>query len=276
MTHVANKVVAVTGAASGIGRALAMHLTKQGAHVALADVNAPGLEETARMLGNAGVKVTTHLVDVRSRDAVYAFAADVERQHGGADVIVNNAGLTVRASLESVTYDDFELVVGVNMWGVIYGCKAFLPLFRKRGAGHIVNISSINAMVPFRENGPYNISKYAVLGLSETLAQELQGEPIHVTCVHPGGIRTNIVRNARGHSESDAALFDKIARTSAEEAAAAIAHGIEKNKEQVFIGLDAKALATAKRLAPHWIVHQTASMMRRLDRRRAAAPTKPG
>jgi NAD(P)-dependent dehydrogenase (short-subunit alcohol dehydrogenase family) len=274
MTHVANKVVAITGAASGIGRALAMHLTRQGAHVALADVNAPGLEETARMLGSSGVKVTTHLVDVRSRDAVYTFAADVEKQHGGADVIVNNAGLTVRAALETVSYEDFELVIGVNMWGVIYGCKAFLPLFRKRGAGHIVNISSINAMVPFRENGPYNISKYAVLGLSETLVQELQGEPIHVTCVHPGGIRTNIVRNARGHSESDAALFDKIARTSPEEAAAVIAHGIEKNKEQVFIGLDAKALATAKRLVPHWIVHQTASMMRRLDRRRGASPAK--
>ncbi|HEY5147241.1 MAG TPA: SDR family oxidoreductase, partial [Polyangiaceae bacterium] len=202
-----------------------------------------------------------------SREAVYAYAADVEKQHGGADIVINNAGLTVRAALEDVSYEDFELVIGVNMWGVIYGCKAFLPLFRKRGAGHIVNISSINAMVPFSQNGPYNISKYAVLGLSETLMQELQGQPIRVTCVHPGGIRTNIVRNARGHSASDALLFDKIARTSADEAAAIITSGIEKNKEQVFVGLDAKALATAKRLVPRWIVHQTATVMRRLDRR---------
>jgi NAD(P)-dependent dehydrogenase (short-subunit alcohol dehydrogenase family) len=267
MTQVANKVVAVTGAASGIGRALALRLASKGAHVALADVNQAGLEETARMLAGAGVKVTTHAVDVRSREAVYAYAADVEKQHGGADVVINNAGLTVRAALEDVSYEDFELVIGVNMWGVIYGCKAFLPLFRKRGGGHIVNISSINAMVPFSENGPYNISKYAVLGLSETLMQELQGQPIQVTCVHPGGIRTNIVRNARGHSASDAALFDKIARTSADEAAAVITSGIEKNKEQVFVGLDAKALATAKRLVPRWIVHQTATVMRRLDRR---------
>jgi NAD(P)-dependent dehydrogenase (short-subunit alcohol dehydrogenase family) len=267
MTQVANKVVAVTGAASGIGRALALRLASKGAHLALADVNPAGLEETARMLGGAGVKVTTHGVDVRSREAVYAYAADVEKQHGGADIVINNAGLTVRAALEDVSYDDFELVIGVNMWGVIYGCKAFLPLFRKRGAGHIVNISSINAMVPFSQNGPYNISKYAVLGLSETLVQELQGQPIRVTCVHPGGIRTNIVRNARGHSASDAALFDKIARTSADEAAAIITRGIEKNKEQIFVGLDAKALATAKRLVPHWIVHQTATVMRRLDRR---------
>jgi NAD(P)-dependent dehydrogenase (short-subunit alcohol dehydrogenase family) len=267
MTQLANKVVAVTGAASGIGRALARLLADKGAHVALADVNASGLAETASLLDRARGKVTTHVVDVRSRDAVYAYAADVAEQHGGADVVINNAGLTVRATIEDVTYEDFELVIGVNMWGVIYGCKAFLPLLRARGAGHIVNISSINAMVPFSQNGPYNISKYAVLGLSETLMQELQGEPIRVTCVHPGGIRTNIVRNARGHSASDAAMFDKIARTSAEVAAATIVSGVEKNREQVFIGLDAKALAMAKRLVPHWIVHQTATVMRRIERR---------
>jgi NAD(P)-dependent dehydrogenase (short-subunit alcohol dehydrogenase family) len=267
MTQLANKVVAVTGAASGIGRALARLLADKGAHVALADVNALGLAETASLLDRARGKVTTHVVDVRSRDAVYAYAADVAKQHGGADVVINNAGLTVRATIEDVTYEDFELVIGVNMWGVVYGCKAFLPLLRARGAGHIVNISSINAMVPFSQNGPYNISKYAVLGLSETLMQELQGEPIRVTCVHPGGIRTNIVRNARGHSASDAAMFDKIARTSADAAAATIVSGVEKNREQVFIGLDAKALAMAKRLVPHWIVHQTATVMRRIERR---------
>ena len=267
MTQLANKVVAVTGAASGIGRALARVLADKGAHVALADVNASGLAETASLLDRARGKVTTHVVDVRSREAVYAYAADVAKQHGGADVVINNAGLTVRATIEDVTYEDFELVIGVNMWGVIYGCKAFLPLLRARGAGHIVNISSINAMVPFSQNGPYNISKYAVLGLSETLMQELQGEPIRVTCVHPGGIRTNIVRNARGHSASDAAMFDKIARTSADAAAATIVSGVEKNREQVCIGLDAKALAMAKRLVPHWIVHQTATVMRRIERR---------
>jgi hypothetical protein len=267
MTKIKDKVVAVTGAASGIGRALAMRLVAKGAHVALSDVNEVGLRETAGMLGGAAGKVTTHVVDVRSRDAVEGYAADVERQHGGVDIIINNAGLTVRASVEEISYEDFELVIDVNMWGVIYGTKAFLPQLRRRPEGHIVNISSINAMVPFVRNGPYNISKYAVLALSETLVQELAGEPIRVTCVHPGGIRTNIVRNAKGIGATDAALFDRIARTSPETAAETILSGVEKNKQQVFVGLDAKALAAAKRLFPHWIVRRTGAVMRRLERK---------
>jgi NAD(P)-dependent dehydrogenase (short-subunit alcohol dehydrogenase family) len=267
MTKMKDKVVAVTGAASGIGRALAVHLAAKGASVAIADVNEAGLLETAGMLTGAPVKVTTHVLDVRDREAVYRYAREVEQQHGGADVIINNAGLTVRATLEEVSYEDFELVIDVNMWGVIYGAKAFLPLLRKRPEGHIVNISSINAMVPFAKNGPYNISKYAVLALSETLGQELQGESIRVSCVHPGGIRTNIIRNSRGFSGGDAAMFDRIARTTAEKAAAVIVAGVEKNREQIFVGLDAKALAAAKRLVPHWIVHRTADVMKRLDRR---------
>jgi NAD(P)-dependent dehydrogenase (short-subunit alcohol dehydrogenase family) len=267
MTKMKDKVVAVTGAASGIGRALAVHLAAKGAHVAISDVNEAGLRETASMLTGAPVRVTTHVVDVRNREAVYRYASEVERQHGHADVIINNAGLTVRATLEEVSYEDFQLVIDVNMWGVIYGAKAFLPLLRKRPEGHIVNISSINAMVPFSKNGPYNISKYAVLGLSETLVQELQGESIRVSCVHPGGIRTNIVRNSKGAGPGDAAIFDKIARTTPEKAAEVIVAGVEKNKQQIFVGLDAKALAAEKRVVPHWIVHQTASVMKRLDRR---------
>ncbi len=268
MTKMKDKVVAVTGAASGIGRAIAVHLASKGANVAISDVNEAGLRETAGLLAGAAVKITSHVVDVRSQKAVERYALDAEQQHGGVDIVINNAGLTVRATLEDVSYEDFELVIDVNMWGVIYGCKSFLPLLRKRPEGHIVNISSINAMVPFVQNGPYNISKYAVLGLSETLMQELQGTPIRVTCVHPGGIRTNIVRNSKGTNKGDVALFDKIARTSAEQAAAVIVSGVERNKERVLVGADAKAMAAAKRLAPNWMVHGTATLMRRLERRR--------
>jgi NAD(P)-dependent dehydrogenase (short-subunit alcohol dehydrogenase family) len=268
MTQVKDKVVAITGAASGIGRALAQRLAAKGASLAISDVNEAGLRETAALLGAVDGNVSTHVVDVRRREAVYRYADEVERQHGGADIVINNAGLTVRASIEEISYEDFELVIAVNMWGVIYGTKAFLPLLRKRPEGHIVNISSINAMVPFIKNGPYNISKYAVLGLSETLIQELQGQPIHVTCVHPGGIRTNIVRNSKGTNEGDAVMFDKIARTTPEKAAEAIVAGIEKNKEQVFVGMDAKAMATAKRIAPRWVVHRAATVMHRLEKRR--------
>jgi NAD(P)-dependent dehydrogenase (short-subunit alcohol dehydrogenase family) len=249
MTTIQGKVVAVTGAASGIGRALAVELVQRGARVALSDVNAAGLAETAQLVGDSG-KVSTHIVDVRERSAVERYALEVKAQHGGADVIINNAGVTARASIEDISYEDFEFVIDVNLWGVIYGTKAFLPLFRERGAGHIVNISSINAMVPFSKNGPYNISKYAVHGLNETLMQELRGGPIHVTSVHPGGIQTNIANSARHMSSDEAKAFGRIAMTSASAAAKTIIRAIEKNQERVHVGLDSKLMYAAKRTMP--------------------------
>jgi NAD(P)-dependent dehydrogenase (short-subunit alcohol dehydrogenase family) len=267
MTQIKNKVVAVTGAASGIGRALAQLLVEKGASVALADVNEVGLRETASTLGSS-TKVTTHVVDVRKREAVAQYAREVEAQHGGADIIINNAGLTVRAGVEEISYEDFALVIDVNLWGVVHGVKEFLPLLRKRPEGHIVNIASINAMVPFLKNAPYNVSKYAVFGFNETLIQEFQGQSIHVTGVHPGGIRTNIVRNSKLANKGDAAFFDKLARTSADEAARVILAGVERNKEQVFVGSDAKIMYAAKRLAPHWIVHRAAKIMHGMEKKR--------
>jgi NAD(P)-dependent dehydrogenase (short-subunit alcohol dehydrogenase family) len=249
MTKLAGKVVAVTGAGSGIGRALAVELIARGADVALSDVNEVGLAETMALLRGTG-RATSHTVDVRDRAAVARYAAEVEAEHGGADVIINNAGLAVRASIEAMSYEDFALVIDVNLWGVVHGTKEFLPLFRKRGAGHIVNISSINAMVPFAKNGPYNAAKYAVLGFSETLMQELRGEPIRVTCVHPGGIKTNIARNGRGVSEAEAKFFERIAMTSPRKAAQTILRGVERDQERVYIGADALVMAAAKRLAP--------------------------
>ena len=249
VTQIKDKVVAVTGAASGIGRALAQLLTQEGAHVALADVNEAGLRETAELCARE-VKVTTHVVDVRNRAAVERWAREAEAAHGGVDVIINNAGLTVRISVEEASYEDFELVLGVNLWGVIYGCKAFLPLLRKRPEGHIVNVSSINGMVPFAKNGPYNVSKYGVLGFTETLMQELNGQSVRVTCVHPGGIRTNIVRNSRGTTQEEVEEFDRIAMTSPDQAAKVIVRGIRKNKQRVYIGMDAKLMAFAKRMMP--------------------------
>ena len=249
MTVLEGKVVAVTGAGSGIGRALAQALVGRGAHVALADVNEEGLAQTvATLVGST--KVTSHRVDVRNRTAVEAYAADVKAQHGGADIIINNAGVTSRASIEECSYEDLEFVLGVNLWGAIYGTKAFFPLMRERGGGHIVNISSINAFVPFPRNGPYNMSKYAVHGLSETLMQELAGDTIHVTSVHPGGVKTNIANSARHVPQEQAERFNRVARTTPEEAARVILDAVESNKERVFVGVDAKVMAAAKRVAP--------------------------
>jgi NAD(P)-dependent dehydrogenase (short-subunit alcohol dehydrogenase family) len=249
MTKIAGSVVAVTGAGSGIGRALSTALVARGAHVALSDVDEAGLSATVANLRGSG-RVTSHVVDVRKRAEVARYAAEVEAEHGGADVIINNAGLAVRASVEDMSYEDFALVIDVNLWGVVHGTKEFLPLFRRRGGGHVVNISSINAMVPFAKNGPYNAAKYAVLGFSETLMQELRGEPIRVTCVHPGGIKTNIARNGRGVSAAEAAFFDRVAMTSPGAAAETILRGVERDRARVYIGADAMLMAAAKRIAP--------------------------
>lgn len=265
MTMISGKVVAVTGAASGIGRALAQTLAAEGAHLAIADVNEAGLRETAAMLP-PHTQVTQHRVDVRDRAAVEAFAQAVKAAHGGADVIINNAGLATRVSIEDSTYEDLELVIGVNLWGVIHGTKAFFPLFRERGAGHIVNIASINAMVPFPLNGPYNISKYGVYGLNETLMQELRGQTIRVTSVHPGGVRTNIVLNGRNMGEDQAKAFARVARTSPGRAARVIVDGIKNNRQRVFVGVDSKIMATAKRIAPGPVVALTGMITERVWR----------
>jgi short-subunit dehydrogenase len=269
MTKIAGNVAVVTGAASGIGRALAVELVARGAHVALSDVNEAGLRETAALLRTSS-KVTTHRVDVRDWSAMQQHAADVKAAHGGADIIINNAGLAVRGTVEAMSYEDFKLVIDVNLWGVVHGTKAFFPLLRERGAGHIVNIASINSLVPFHQNGPYNVSKYAVYGLNETLMQELSGDTIHVTSVHPGGIQTNIANNAKGVSEDDAKFFNKIAMTSAKSAATTIVRAIEKNQEKIFVGVDAKFMASAKRLLPTLTVKAVGALSKNPGRRKTA------
>ena len=196
MKILTDRVAAVTGAASGIGRALATNLAAKGCHLAISDVNEQGLRETANLVAHKNAKVTTHIVDVADRDQVYRYAEDVVNQHGRVNIIINNAGVAVGDSIECVSYEDFEWVVGINFWGVVYGTKAFLPYLKKEPEGHIVNISSINGIIPNPYNAPYCATKFAVKGFTETLSQEMRGTSVGVTCVHPGGIGTNIIRNA--------------------------------------------------------------------------------
>jgi len=259
MKSLADKVAAVTGAASGIGRALAANLADRGCHLAVSDINRQGLEETAALVANRKVKVTTHVVDVADRDQVYAYAGDVVKQHGRANIIINNAGVAVADCIEEVSYEDFEWIVNINFWGVVYGTKAFLPYLKKEPEGHIVNISSINGIVPNPYNGPYCATKFAVKGFTETLSQELRGTSVGVTVVHPGGIATNIVRNARirrslnpdmTQEELAVAFDEKVVKNTADFAAHAIISGIEKNRQRVLIGGDAKFLDRLTRLFP--------------------------
>jgi NAD(P)-dependent dehydrogenase (short-subunit alcohol dehydrogenase family) len=256
MKDLKNKVAVVTGAGSGIGRQLAHQLAKAGAELVLADVAQKNLEATVGEV-HGKTKITSHVVDVSKRDQVYALCDAALKDHGHVDIVINNAGVTVLQPLDEVSYADFEWVMNVNFWGVVYGTLAFLQHLKTRPEASIVNISSVNGFVPFPNNGPYNCSKYAVYGFNETLHQELASSNVLVTSVHPGGIKTNIVRNAKvvsSPSGNDKAhitsRFDSIARTSAEDAAKAIVGAIKGKKKKLLIGLDAHAMDLAKRLMP--------------------------
>jgi len=256
--NLSGKVAVVTGAGSGIGRAVAGELARQGCHVALADVNEAGLAETLQGLLGLPVTVTTHVVDVSSRDAVERLAAEVIERHGAVHILINNAGVAVAERAEKIPYEDFEWLMGINFWGVIYGCTAFLPHMRAAGEGHIVNISSVFGLIGMPTQAAYNASKFAVRGYTEALDQELENTPIRVSCVCPGGIRTEIVRNARVPGASGAmpskkelaGTFDKLARTSAEEAGATIVRGIQNDRKRILIGADARMINLIVRLFP--------------------------
>jgi len=256
MKNLQNKVAVVTGAGSGIGRQLAHQLARAGAELVLADVAEKNLQQTVGEIYGQ-TKITSRVVDVSKRDQVYALADAAIKAHGNVDIVINNAGLTVLQRLDEVSYEDFELVMNVNFWGVVYGTLAFLPHLKQRPEASVVNISSVNGFVPFPTNGPYNCSKYAVYGFNETLHQELADTNVVVTSVHPGGIKTNIVRNAKVHASPGGndknhitSRFDSIARTSAEDAAKAIIGAVQKKKKKLLIGLDAHAMDLAKRLMP--------------------------
>ena len=259
MRELRGAVAAVTGAASGIGRGLAINLAKEGCGLALADIDGDGLDQTAEMVQNNGNKVTTHVLDVADRQQVYGFADDVVAGHGKVNLIINNAGVVTADTLEDVTYEDLNWLLGINLWGVIYGSKAFLPYLKQQPESHIVNISSVNGLFTNRNNGPYCTSKFAVRGFTLTLCQELKDTTVRVSCVHPGGIKTDIVRNARFIKGADPELshdeaveqFDKrIAWTSADKAARIIVKGIKKNKARILVGFDAYIYALLTRLFP--------------------------
>ena len=258
MQSLAGKVAVITGAGSGIGRALASQLSAHGCHLALADIDVDSLEATAAPLRQEGLRLSTHTLDVSDRDAVHDFAGAVLAHHGSAHLVINNAGVAVSQTIAELRYDDFEWLMGINFWGVVHGTEAFLPHLLEQGEGHIVNLSSIFGIVSMPTQGAYNASKFAVRGFTEALRQELGGTPIRVSCVHPGGIRTNIARSARFYQGVDgkrdaskaAARFDRLARTSAEQAARIIIDGIQAGRPRILVGADARFLDYLQRLLP--------------------------
>jgi NAD(P)-dependent dehydrogenase (short-subunit alcohol dehydrogenase family) len=248
-----------------MGRTLALNLAGKHCHLALSDVNENGLEETAVAARALGVTVTTKKVDVSDRAAMYAWADEVAADHGRVNLIFNNAGVALNSPLESVTQKDFEWIMGINFWGVVYGSQAFLPYLKASGEGHIINTSSLFGLIGTPGTGCYSASKFAVRGYTESLRIELDILKcgVSATCVHPGGIRTEINRQARIGEGTEKLLgvsaetardkFDKLLDiTSAEKAARIIIGAVERNARRVVVGPDAKFMDIVVRLLGSW------------------------
>ena len=255
----AGRVAAITGAGSGIGRALAQELARRGAHLALADIDPVGMAETVAMCEGAGVKVTTCELDVADREAVFAWADRVVDEHGKVNLIFNNAGVALGATVDEVEYHDFEWLMDINFWGVVHGTKAFLPHLEASGEGHVVNLSSVFGLLSIPTQSAYNAAKFGVRGFTDALRIELEIEDrgVSATTIHPGGIATNIAHRAR-LSDSLAALsdgradgpgdFNKALRMPPEKAARLILAAVSKNRRRALIGTDAKVLDLLSRL----------------------------
>lgn len=261
MKSFSGKVAAVTGAGSGIGRALALDLARRGCHLALSDIDEVSLAETVEAARRAGVTVSGTRVDVADREAVYAWADRAAGEHGGVDLIFNNAGVALGSTIEGGSYEDFEWLFRINFWGVVYGTRAFLPHLRASGEGHVVNISSVFALISVPGQGAYNASKAAVRGFTEALRMELElgGAPVSATSVHPGGIKTNVARSARSDDslrslgvspDESRENFEKLFITGPDKAAKIILNAVRKNKRRVLVGPDAYVIDGLARLLP--------------------------
>src|SRR3954454_17795842 len=266
------KAAVITGAASGIGRALALDTAGRGAVLALSDVDAPGLQQTAELVERkTGVLPRIDKLDVRDRAAWKDYAAAVATDLGRVNVIINNAGVALSADIVDVDYESFDFVMDVDFWGVVQGTKEFLPYLIESGEGHVVNLSSLFGLLGMPGQTAYNAAKFGVRGFTEALRQEMliARHPVQVTCVHPGGIKTAIARNARVTDSHDQAAtaqhFDtRLARMTPDRAAEIILAGVLANKPRVVVGADAKALDLLVRVIGPRYQRLTALASRRL------------
>jgi short-subunit dehydrogenase len=263
MTAIRGAAAAVTGAASGIGRALALELAARGCDLALADRDEAGLQAVAAEIGKAGTpapKVTTHRVDVSEPDQIADFAQAAIHNHPGLNIVVNNAGVALMGHFDEIDQAQMDWLMNINFWGVVHATRAFLPHLALQREAHIVNLSSIFGIVAPPGQTAYAAAKFAVRGFSESLRHELQmsGSPVKLSVVHPGGVATNIARNSRaGTGITDNARrteaierFDAVARTTPAAAAQQIIRGIETNQPRILIGGDARLLDLVQRLRP--------------------------
>lgn len=255
MTYSSGKAAVITGAGSGIGRALARQLNREGCTLFLSDVDTEGLAATAASLERPEVAAHTQCVDVADKLAMDAWAESIAAQQPSVDIVINNAGVGYSDRVDEADYANVQWLMGINFWGVVHGTTAFLPLLKRAPRGHLVNISSIFGMIGVPTQSAYNASKFAVRGYTEALRLEMQDSNVHVCCVHPGGVGTNIARSSRGggntmSADEKAAMFEHYVRTTAESAAAQIIRAVEKQQPRLLIGSDAKFIHFLTRLFP--------------------------
>ena len=250
----ADRTCVVTGAGSGIGRALAVELAGRRARLALSDVDLASVEETAQTCRQLGVDARAYRLDVADRAAVLAHADEVVRDFGPVHLVVNNAGVALHGAVTELTDEDFRWVMDIDFWGVVHGTQAFLPHLVASGDGQLANVSSVFGLVAVPKQAAYNAAKFAVRGFTEALRQEMRlaGAPVAVSCIHPGGVRTAIAQRARATASEDKAemarTFDRLARTSPPRAARAILRGLERDRARILVGADARFLAALPRL----------------------------
>ncbi len=267
MTAIPGNAAAITGAAGGIGRALALELAARGCDLALADRDEAGLATLAAEIARAHPrKVTVHTVDVGVPSEIQAFAQAAAAAHPALNIVINNAGVALMGMFDEVDQAQMEWLININFWGVVHGTRAFLPHLSKRPEAHIVNLSSIFGIIAPPGQTAYAAAKFAVRGFSESLRHELAmtNSPVRLSVVHPGGVATNIARNSRpGTGMTDNARraqsierFDAVAKTTPAAAALRILVGIEKNQPRILIGNDARTMDLLQRFRPatYWAV----------------------
>lgn len=259
MKELHNKVAVITGAGSGIGRALAHAFANEGCHLALVDINEAGLQDTLTALSGRQLRVTTHIANVADRERMQALPQEIEDAHGAIHLLFNNAGVTINKSFEDSSMQDLDFVIGINLYGVLYGCYYFLPYLKKQNEAHIINTSSLAGFLGLPNQASYCLTKAAVKSLSETLRAELACHNIGVTSIHPGTIRTNILRSAAGKSGSNQEKTEKLASLMErfgkppEKLAAKVVRAVKANRMQIRIGFDAYLGDWFKRLFPRGI-----------------------
>jgi short-subunit dehydrogenase len=282
MTAINGSAAAVTGAASGIGRALALELAARGCDLALADRDEAGLAEVAAEINRVGQrKVTTHRLDVGEPGQIRDFANAATSAHSKLNIVINNAGVALLGNFNEIEQAQMDWLFNINFWGVVHATRAFLPHLATQQAAHIVNLSSIFGIIAPPGQTAYSAAKFAVRGFSESLRHELKmaNSPVRLSVVHPGGVATNIVRNSRtGTGVTDNARradsidrFDAMAITQPAEAAQRIITGIEKNQPRILIGGDARFMDLLQRLLPgsYWSI-----MAKKLEKRMTVAKPK--